>query len=207
MDIEKLKRICKTAAGKANCDIFAPLLGELMPKWGIDTPQRQAMFLAQVLHESAEFTHLKESFKYRSADRLMAVSLTAKKKGFAAVQAALVSGDEAVAELMYGGKNGNKQYGDGLKYCAHGLIGITFFSNYLACGKALNLNLIDHPALLEVPRHAVESACWFWSTNKLNKHADLNAITACSVAINGGENGLTERKAYWKQARLSMGIA
>jgi putative chitinase len=206
MEVEKLKRICLTANGKKQCEVFAPLLTEIMPKWGIDTPQRQAMFIAQILHESAEFTHLKESFKYRSAERLMAVSLTAKKKGIAAVQTALDSGDEAVAELMYGGKNGNKQYGDGLKYCAHGLIGITFASNYVKCGKALNLNLVEHPELLELPIHAVESACWFWSSNNLNKHADLNAITACSVVINGGLNGIDDRKDYWKLARLALGV-
>lgn len=207
MELKKLQSVCKTAAGKKRCEIFAPLLAQIMPIWGINTPQRQAMFIAQVMHESAELTNIKESFKYRSAERLMAVSLTAKKKGIAAVQAALDSGDEAVAELMYGGKNGNKQYGDGLKYCARGLIGITFLDNYFVCGKALKLDLVEHPELLEVPRHAVASACWFWFSKNLNKHADLNAITACTKAINGGTNGLDDRKEYWKRAKLALGIA
>lgn len=207
MEAAKLKIICKTAEGKARCDVFAPLLAEIMPNWGIETPQRQAMFLAQVLHESGEFGKLKESFKYRSAEQLMKISLTSAKKGIAAVNAALKSGDEAVAELMYGGRNGNKNHGDGLKYRGRGLIGITFASNYLDCGNALHLPLLIKPELLEVPCHAVSSACWFWSSHKLNKHADLNAITACSIAINGGDNGLIDRKEYWKRAKLAMGIA
>lgn len=207
MELKKLQSICKTNAGKKRCEIFAPLLAQIMPIWGINTPQRQAMFIAQVMHESGEFRSAKESFKYSSAERIMAVSLTAKNKGIAAVKAALQSGDEAVAELMYGGKNGNKKYGDGLKYCARGLIGITFLDNYAACGKGLNLDLVKKPELLEEPRHAVASACWFWFSKNLNKHADLNAITACTKAINGGTNGLNDRIEYWKRAKLALGIA
>lgn len=205
MDSQRLKSICKTDAGKAKCDVFAPLLTELMPKWGIDAPQRQAMFLAQVLHESAEFTHLKESFKYSTAERLMAVSVTARTKGLLAVQAALKAGDESVAALMYGGKNGNNTYGDGLKYRGRGLIGITFLSNYVECGNGIKQPLVEHPELLEIPIFAVASACWFWQSRKLNKHADLGAITACSIVINGGNNGLVDRKDYWKRAQLALG--
>ena len=42
MDIKKLQSICITAAGKKRCEVFAPLLVELMPKWGITTPQRES---------------------------------------------------------------------------------------------------------------------------------------------------------------------
>ena len=60
MEISKLQTICKTEAGRKRCEIFAPLLTQIMPIWGINTPQRQAMFLAQVMHESGEFRYLAE---------------------------------------------------------------------------------------------------------------------------------------------------
>lgn len=186
MDSQQLKRICKTEAGKAKCDVFAPLLAEIMPKWGIDTPQRQAMFIAQILHESGEFRWSKELggeeyFKKYDTGQL------AKNLG-----------------------NTPEADGDGQLYKGRGLIQVTGLDNYRRCGQALQLPLIQKPELLEMPRNAVASACWYWKSKNLNRHADLNAITACSIAINGRNkegtaNGIDARKDYWKLARLSLG--
>ena len=79
----------------------------------------------------------------------------------------------------------------------------------MMCGHGLQLPLLKkNPRLLEEPRHAVASACWFWFSKRgLNKHADLNAITACTKAINGGTNGIDDRIEYWKRAKLALGIA
>lgn len=186
MDSQQLKRICKTNAGKAQCDIFAPLLAEIMPKWGIDTPQRQAMFIAQILHESGEFRYVEElgSDKYLSK--------------YDTGQLAKNLGNTPEAD------------GDGQLYKGRGLIQVTGLDNYRKCGQALQLPLIKNPELLEIPRNAVASACWYWKSKNLNRHADLNAITACSIAINGRNkegtaNGIDARKDYWKLARLSLG--
>ena len=183
MELSKLQTICKTAEGKKRCDVFAPLLTELMPKWGIDTPQRQAMFLAQVLHESGEFRYLSEL----GSDKYLSKYDTGK-----------------LAQRL---GNTPEADGDGQKYKGRGLIQITGRANYLRCGKALQLPLLKSPELLETPRQATASACWFWFAHNLNKHADINAITACTKAINGGTNGLDDRKAYWKLAKVVMGIA
>ena len=183
MDIKKLQSICITAAGKKRCEVFAPLLVELMPKWGITTPQREAMFIAQVMLESGEFRYLAEL----GGDKYLAYLDTGK-----------------VAKRL---GNTPEADGDGQFYKGRGLIQITGKDNYRKCGQGLELPLLKSPELLEMPRHAVASACWFWQSHSLNKHADINAITACSIAINGGSNGLDERRAYWKQARLSLGIA
>jgi len=188
MDSQRLKAICKTDAGKAKCDVFAPLLTEIMPKWGINTPQRQAMFLAQVLHESGEFRYLEEL----GNDAYLAKYDT--------------------GQLAKNLGNTPEDDGDGQKYKGRGLFQVTGLFNYRKCGQALQLPLLKNPDLLEVPRHAVASACWFWFSKNLNKHADLNAITACSIAINGKNkqgtaNGIEDRKEYWKRTKLMMGIA
>ena len=52
LTIESLQAVCKTQNGKQQSVIFAALLAEIMPLWAINTPLRQAMFIAQVLHES-----------------------------------------------------------------------------------------------------------------------------------------------------------
>lgn len=173
---EQLKQICATKNGKSQAEKFASLLNEIMPNWGIDTPQRQAMFIAQVLHESGEFRYLAEL----GSDEYLAYLDTGK-----------------IAKRL---GNTPEADGDGQFYKGRGLIQITGKDNYRKCGQALQLPLVQKPELLEIPRHAVASACWFWQSHNLNKHADLNAITACSIAINGGTNGLEHRKSYWRKA-------
>ena len=173
---EQLKQICATKNGKSQAEKFASLLNEIMPKWGIDTAQRQAMFVAQALHESGEFLYLAEL----GNDAYLAKYDTGRL--------AKALGNTPEAD------------GDGQKYKGRGLIQVTGRENYQKCGHALQLPLIQKPELLELPRNAVASACWFWQSHNLNKHADLNAITACSIAINGGTNGLDHRKSYWRKA-------
>ncbi len=66
--------------------------------------------------------------------------------------------------MAYEGRKdlGNVQPGDGPKYKGRGLIQITGRANYLSCGAALGLPLVDHPELLEEPSNACRSAGWFW---------------------------------------------
>ena len=183
LTIEGLQRCCKTQSGKERSVLFSALLAEIMPLWTINTPTRQAMFLAQVLHETGEFRYLAELGSDKYLSKYDTGSL-AKRLG-----------------------NTPEADGDGQLYKGRGLIQITGKDNYQKCGQALQLPLLKKPELLEEPRHAVASACWFWFSRKLNKQADLNAITACTKIINGGTNGLDDRKEYWKRAKLAMGIA
>lgn len=188
MELAQLQRLCKTEAGKKRCEIFAPLLTQIMPVWGIKTPQQQAMFLAQVMHESGEFRYLEELGNNEYLSKYDTGPL-AKRLG-----------------------NTPEADGDGQLYKGRGLIQITGKDNYQKCGHALQLPLLKKPELLENPRHAVASACWFWFSKNLNKHADIGGITACSIAINGKNkqgtaNGIEDRKEYWKRAKLAMGIA
>lgn len=182
MELSKLQTICKTAEGKKRCAVFAPLLAEIMPLYSIKTPDQQAMFLAQALHESGEFRYMAEL----GHDKYLAKYDTGK-----------------LAKRL---GNTPEADGDGQKYKGRGIFQITGKDNYRRCGQALKLPLLTKPELLEIPRHAVASACWYWQTRNLNKHADLHAITACSIAINGGTNGLEDRKAYWLKAALVLGV-
>jgi putative chitinase len=173
---EQLKQICVTNNGKTKAVEYAPLLNEILPKWEINTPARVAMFLSQVLHESMEFLFLKELGNNSYLAKYDTGNLAAKL------------GNTPDAD------------GDGQLYRGRGLIQITGKDNYRKCGQALQLPLLKNPELLEMPRNAIASACWFWQSKDLNRHADHAGITACSIAVNGGTNGLDKRKAYWYKA-------
>jgi len=64
---------------------------------------------------------------------------------------------------------GNIYPGDGVKFKGRGLIQITGRSNYTAAAKALGIDCINHPELLEQPEWAVKSACWWWENKGLNE--------------------------------------
>jgi len=59
MTREQLKAIMPYAT-TGNIEKYLPWLNELMPKYGIDTPLRQAHFIAQIALESGSFRYVKE---------------------------------------------------------------------------------------------------------------------------------------------------
>jgi putative chitinase len=67
-------------------------------------------------------------------------------------------------------------------YFGRGYIQVTWRQNYVACGKALGLDLIAQPELLELPEHAMASAIWFYMTHGLQNIRDIDTI---STRING----------------------
>lgn len=162
---------------------------------GITDPTEQAMFMAQMDHESGGFTKMEERFNYRSADRLMAVSGSAKKQDKASVEAAMAQGPEAVAELMYGGRMGNTEKGDAYKFRGRGHVQLTGKDNYAAAGKDLGLDLVNSPELAADPENAAKIAAWYWKKNpKLAAAGKAGNVEAATQVINGGQNGVDHRK-------------
>jgi peptidoglycan hydrolase-like protein with peptidoglycan-binding domain len=52
---------------------------------------------------------------------------------------------------------------------------------------------------------AVESACWFWDSNKLNNIADTDDVVRMTKKINGGNIGLADRQARYAKAMEVFG--
>ncbi|WP_240317546.1 glycoside hydrolase family 19 protein [Janthinobacterium lividum] len=96
---------------------------------------------------------------------------------------------------------GNTKRGDGVRFRGRGLLQVTGRANYAACGKALGLDLLAQPELLEQTVNACRSAGWFWQTRGLNALADAGDQERVTRRINGGVNGLAERLALYQAAR------
>jgi putative chitinase len=175
-----------------------------LPDYDIDTPRRVAAFVAQCAHESGGFRFLKENLNYR-AESLVRVWPKYFKNLDIADQYA--HNQEAIANRAYANRMGNgpESSGDGYRFCGRGLIQLTGRSNYQAFADSIETDISDIPAYLATFEGAVQSACWFWETNNLNKWADLGDIVTLTKKINGGILGLEERQKHYEHALQVLG--
>lgn len=101
---------------------------------------------------------------------------------------------------------GNTEPGDGKRFKGRGLIQLTGRLNYLAISKALGVDFISTPSLLEEPNYATLSAGWFWNKNNLNLLADKDDFKGITKKINGGFNGLDDRIKHWNRIKTVLNI-
>lgn len=185
---------------KANLDEIWQPLNDAMAEFGIDTPARKAMFLAQCAHESAMFSRVTENLNYRAETLLKVFPKYYKTLNEAVAHARK---PELIANRVYSSRmgNGDAASGDGYRYRGRGFIQLTGKNNYTECSKGLNVDLIKSPEYLETAVGASRSAAWFWSHNGLNKFADAGDIVGATKRINGGTIGLSERTELYKLAK------
>ena len=178
--------------------VFVSALNDAMARFKIHSRLRESAFLAQVGHESGQLRTLVENLNY-SAEGL----IKTWPKRFNLVSAASVARKpEQIANIVYASRMGNGPAvsGDGWRYRGRGLIQVTGWVNYQACGEALSLDLLIKPELLEQPAYAALSAAWFWSSNGLNELADAGHFEAITRRINGGLSGQADRLKLWARA-------
>lgn len=199
MKIDDLRRIMPQAGKQA--DLFAPFLAMAFVRFQINTPDRQASFLAQIGHESANLTRLSENLVYRTPARVMAV--WPSRFPTLASTAPYIGNAPALANKVYANRmgNGDEASGDGWKYRGRGLIMITGRDNYDKCGAACGYDLVKNPMFLDSPALACLSAGWFWSSRGLNEIADTRDQERVTRRVNGGTHGLAERIAMYELAK------
>ncbi len=167
---------------------------------GITSREELANFMAQVTHESGGLTRLEEGFRYtRGIDQIPVRS--AMREGPEALEAArleaLRGNPERLGDLMYGGRMGNDEPGDGYRYRGRGYMQLTGKDNYQAAGYALNLDLVNNPGLAADPENAARIATWYWQQNV--PQAAREDVTAATLAVNGGTNGLEDRQSRYAE--------
>ena len=154
---------------------------EAMRAAHITTPDRAAMFAAQIGHESAGLVYMEE----------------------------IASG------TAYEGRSdlGNNQPGDGRRYKGSGPIQLTGRNNFRAFTRWANeqghtsLDFEARPELVRTdPRWGFLAASWYWTVARpqINSLADRRDIEGVTRAINGGLNGLDDRRHRYNHA-LTMG--
>jgi putative chitinase len=198
------EQLAQLIPGNPYVDHWYEALALCLPDYDINTPQRVAAFIAQCAHESGGFKFLKENLNYKAA------SLTKVwPKYFPTMEVAqqYANKQEMIANRAYGGRMGNgpEGSGDGWKFCGRGLIQLTGRSNYQAFADSIETDVEEIPAYLGTFEGAVQSACWFWESNKLNQWADKNDILTLTKRINGGTLGLEDRIKHYNHALHVLG--
>lgn len=202
------------AALAPDCDakLWAPALSAAADEFGINTKLRVAHWLSQMAHESRGFQARVESLNY-SVEALIAkfgrhrISIEdARKFGRSSTRPANQS---AIANLIYGGRFGlkelgNSQPGDGWKYRARGPMQNTGRANYRRAGKRLGLPLEEKPELVLEPLVGARAAGAFWADKSLNDYADQDLGDIISEKVNGGHNGLEERRELLAKAKALL---
>lgn len=168
------------------------------PAADITTPLRLAHLLAQSSVETAGFTRLVENLNY-TAERIRAV--WPSRFPTVASAAPYARNPEALANKVYGGRFGNLDDGDGWKYRGRGTKQTTFRDNYAEVQAVTGLNVLADPDQLADPDKGLRAGCVYWESKGCNALADRDDIEALTRRVNGGLNGLPERKAALARAK------
>ncbi|OZE77233.1 hypothetical protein CH305_18530 [Rhodococcus sp. 15-649-2-2] len=163
---------------------------ELVPAWNLalieadcTSVDRVAMFVAQIGHESGGLLHMQE----------------------------IASGS------AYEGRTdlGNTQPGDGKRFKGHGPIQITGRYNHTKVSEWAYSKgfvptptfFVDDPNALAGDEFGFLGAVWYWTVARnMNGFADRQDLLGATKAVNGGTNGLDDRRKFYYRA-LALGDA
>lgn len=159
----------------ARAEAFAEALEATRSRWIGDDPDDVAHWLAQIAHESGQLRFTREIADGAAYENRLSL--------------------------------GNIQPGDGKRFRGRGLIQLTGRDNYTKYGAAAGIDAVGNPELLEQLPHAADVAGWFWRANDIGGRTARSSdrVAAVTKIVNGGENGLADRRKFYDLARAALG--
>ena len=215
------------------CRAIQPYINKYAINYAMTDPRVIAHFLSQIAHES-HFTAATESLSYGKKRMREYFGCKGGKKQYnhdndncklGQLRTKLWTDENTYARnsknlgnYVYANRmdNGDENSGDGYKFRGRGLIQITGRDKYTAFTTYHNSkNINDQKDFLENPElvansldYATSSAFYYWY--KFKKIKDDFSISASvediTIKINGGTNGLKDRKKRYKMICKQMGI-
>ncbi len=170
---EQLRQIMPNSTA-ANRALYLPRIRKAMEEFGIDTPVRQAAFLAEVGFNTMDLTKLEGQ------------------------------NTDAHYEEKYGYRKdlGNYEAGDGAKYKPRGAFDVIGRSLYQAYSDPLGVNLLEKPELAASPEVAFRTAALFWQKYNLNDLADkADSIEPIAKIVFGEFQEPEKQQAYFERAK------
>lgn len=190
---------------------LAAISNQLCPKYGLNSADVYHEFIANCAHESGGFRIRKESLNYTRPERLVAVwpsrfTLTGEPGKKDARQ--WVNKPVELANLVYGGRMGNKLPGDGAAFVGGGFAQITGRDAYMLFTAFVNRrdktahNIFTVANMVQgTDLWAFDSALWFFCEYKnLEQMALQDNFRELVKRWNGGLIGWNDRLKYYNRA-------
>ncbi len=116
--------------------------------------------------------------------------------------------EEFASGAAYEGREdlGNIHDGDGKRYKGRGLIQLTGRANYREIGAKMGLPLEDEPELAAEPAISLKIACEYWKKRNINTPSDIDDLIKVTRLVNGGLNGLEDRREYLRKAKNALAV-
>ena len=202
---DQLKKIAGPAAKTAIVNGVASFINELGDQYHLDTPQRIALFVAHTAVESAYYSTTIENLNYSIKGLMKTWPNRFPTKESAEPYA---NNPRALANKTYGGRMGNNRNDDGWKHRGFGIKQLTGKENQTNFYKWVKKLYPDVPDLTKNPEiiaqmpWAVLSAIYFWEEKEIWRFADGKTVDVdgSTVKINGGKNGIADRKIMFNAA-------
>lgn len=192
-------------SGNADWAEWVEPIQDLFPKYNINTKERIAMFVAQCGHESNNFRVLEENLNYSASGLNRVFPKYFERAGRDANK--YHRQPERIANVVYSGRlgNGDEASGDGWRFRGRGVIQLTGKYNVSRFAEYVGMSLDDTVEYLGTKKGALESACWYWNSRNLNEASDARDVLRATRLINGGTNGLSDRKHRYEEAMKILG--
>lgn len=181
----------------------------LMARYGVTTRLRLCHFIAQIMHETNGGALLVENLTYTTEAQLLKIFGIGKHSANITPDEAprLLRNAKDLAERVYGLGNpvlsaqlGNTQKGDGYLFRGRGVLQTTGRFNYTKVAKETGLDCVNNPDLIIQTENLLIPALCHWQAANINPLADHDDIVAITRAVNGGTNGLEDRKLWFAKA-------
>lgn len=181
---------------------------QALEKFGIIEPKAQANIMAHVQEESG-FKPRSEELNKWSAQTLFRIygpngGNKVRVRTLEEAQQIIAQGPEALGDLIYGGRMGNDQPGDGYKYRGRGFIQITGKDAYAKIGNAIGVDLLSNPDKANEPVTAAMMVPAFFLAYKGKKPEDLSNMSSVNSAVGAGDKASVGRRAEIADSMLDQ---
>lgn len=176
-------------------------LNKLLPQYDINTEKRISAFISQCGHESGNWKVFEENLNYsRQALTRVFGKYFSETDDSKLDPLDYARNPEKIANVVYANRmgNGDTESGEGWLYRGRGPIQLTGKYNYEKFKEWSGVDVISNPDIIVKDLDVgILSAIWFWHTKNLNELADMGNVTKLTRKINGGLNGLADRKYHY----------
>lgn len=179
--------------------------GAVFRKYGIDTPLLMAHVMAQISHECGAGHDVVEGLNY-SAGRMMQV--WPSRFPSMASAAPYAGNPRALANKVYNGRMGNMPGSDdGWNFRGRGASQTTGREGYARLAKATGLDVLNHPDLVNNPKHFIECGVADFVNCGCLPYAKADDVVSVTRRLNGGTVGLRQRIAWLAKWKAAIGSA